>query len=209
MLSPHSRYCLVNSLLARRSGNTHISRANERGFSLIELVVVIAVLAILIAIALPNFLGVQRDARVSSVKNNLSNIIKECGVRESRGNPADMGDAARVEIASSLTTISGFEMSGFPLAAVAATVLPPATNGAFGAPVAPANANTLTCYAAAGNPIAAERGNYLTFSIFYDRASGQVIKRCNGPVSAYREGCFRNADLTGGAIAGGGAAGYW
>jgi len=159
--------------------------------------------------ALPNFLGVQRDARVSSVKNNLSNITKECGVRESRGNPADMGNATRVEIASSLTTISGYEMSGFPLNATAANVLPPGANAAFGAPVTTGNADTLTCYAAAGNPIAAERGNYLTFSIFYDRASGQVIKRCNGPTTAYREGCFRNADLTGGVIPGGGAAGYW
>jgi len=167
------------------------------------------VLAILIAIALPNFLGVQRDARVSSVKNNLSNIIKECGVRESRGNPADMGDTTRVEIASSLTTISGYEMSGFPLAATAANLVPPAANAAFGVPVTKDNAATLTSYAAAGNPIAAERANYLTYSIFYDRASGQVIKQCNGPVTAYREGCFRNRDLTGGVIPGGGAAGFW
>jgi len=209
MLSPHFRYCLVNSLLARRSGNTHISRANERGFSLIELVVVIAVLAILIAIALPNFLGVQRDARVSSVKNNLSNVIKECGVRESRGNPADMGNGTRVEIASALTTISGYEMSGFPLAATQANLVPPAANAPFGNLVTIGNAGTLTCYAAAGNPIAAERANYLTYTIFYDRASGQVVKRCNGPVSAYREGCFVNANLTGGVIPGGGAAGFW
>jgi len=46
------------------------------GFSLIELVVVIAVLAVLIAIALPNFLGVQRDAKVSTAKNTLTNLIK-------------------------------------------------------------------------------------------------------------------------------------
>jgi len=173
------------------------------------LVVVIAVLAILIAIALPNFLGVQRDARVSSVKNNLSNVIKECGVRESRGNPADMGDATRVEIASALTSISGYEMSDFPTNATANTLIPAAANTTFGNLVTTGTAATLTCYAAGRNPIVTERANYLTYSIIYDRASGQVIKQCNGPVSAYREGCFVKANLTGGVIPGGGAAGFW
>lgn len=62
----------VKKALAKRPG--------EEGFSLIELVVVIAVLAILSAVALPNFLGVQKDGQVAAAKNTLATIVKECVV---------------------------------------------------------------------------------------------------------------------------------
>ena len=48
------------------------------GFTLVELVVVIAVLAILSAVAIPAFNGVQANARASAVKNGLVNGVKEC-----------------------------------------------------------------------------------------------------------------------------------
>jgi len=50
----------------------------DEGFSLIELVVVIAVLAILAAVALPNFLGVQKDGQIAAAKNTLATVVKEC-----------------------------------------------------------------------------------------------------------------------------------
>ena len=58
----------------------------DEGFSLIELVVVIAVLAILAAVALPNFLGVQKDGQIAAAKNTLATVVKECvtqGLRQS------------------------------------------------------------------------------------------------------------------------------
>ena len=57
-------------------------KQNE-GFSLVELVVVIAVLAILSAVAIPAFVGVRNNAKVSAVKKSLVNILKECIVAES------------------------------------------------------------------------------------------------------------------------------
>ena len=39
---------------------------NKRGFTLIELIVVLAVLAIILAIAVPRFIGIQKQARIDS-----------------------------------------------------------------------------------------------------------------------------------------------
>ena len=41
---------------------------NQRGFTLIQLVMVIVILAILAAVAVPRFIDLQSDARVSSAK---------------------------------------------------------------------------------------------------------------------------------------------
>ena len=72
MSSAYNRFAAnprVKAVLSRKVG--------EEGFSLIELVVVVAVLAILAAVALPNFLGVQKDAQVATANNTLPTLVKE------------------------------------------------------------------------------------------------------------------------------------
>ena len=68
----------LKSIRVQKALNT---KPGEEGFSLVELVVVIAVLAILSAVAIPAFVGVQANARASAVKNGLVNGVKECVVR--------------------------------------------------------------------------------------------------------------------------------
>ena len=69
------------------------TRPGEEGFSLVELVVVIAVLAILSAVAIPAFVGVQANARAAAVKNGLVNGVKECVVRAADNRSTEFSDA--------------------------------------------------------------------------------------------------------------------
>jgi prepilin-type N-terminal cleavage/methylation domain-containing protein len=50
------------------------ARKSGKGFTLIELLIVIAIILILIAIALPNFLEAQQRARVTRAKGNLRSM---------------------------------------------------------------------------------------------------------------------------------------
>ncbi len=49
---------------------------NRKGFTLIELIVVLAVLAIIMAIAVPRFLGVQETAKKDADKGTAASIAK-------------------------------------------------------------------------------------------------------------------------------------
>lgn len=57
---------------------------NKKGFTLIELIVVLAVLAIIMAIAVPRFLGVQDEARIKGDAATAQQIIKAARLQEAR-----------------------------------------------------------------------------------------------------------------------------
>ena len=50
---------------------------NEKGFTLVELLAVIAILAILVVIAMPNVLGMYNDARKNTFATEAQNILKQ------------------------------------------------------------------------------------------------------------------------------------
>ena len=65
----------LNSPRARRALS---KKPGEEGFSLIELVVVVSVLGILSAIAIPSFLCLTKKAKATVALSSLKSIRKEC-----------------------------------------------------------------------------------------------------------------------------------
>jgi prepilin-type N-terminal cleavage/methylation domain-containing protein len=99
----------TRKLLSKKPGSA--------GFSLIELVVVVAVLAVLVAVALPNFTLITHKAKVNQGKNALVTAIKECKVTE-----ADSGNPTHTKF-----TVEGFSVVAANNTCAAGFAIVPAT----------------------------------------------------------------------------------
>jgi prepilin-type N-terminal cleavage/methylation domain-containing protein len=69
-----------------------MKKLNRKGFTLIELMIVIAIIAILAAILVPNFVKARAQGQLTSCKSNLKNIGTACEMYSADFNGRYPGD---------------------------------------------------------------------------------------------------------------------
>ena len=85
---------VIAKLRARRDG-----KADEQGFTLIELMVVVLIIAILVAIAIPTFLGARSRAQDRAAQSDLRNSLLAAEVHYTDNESYDIAaaDLAAIE----------------------------------------------------------------------------------------------------------------
>ncbi|EGT3606347.1 prepilin-type N-terminal cleavage/methylation domain-containing protein [Clostridium perfringens] len=80
--------------------NTKKQNKKKKGFTLIELIIVIAIIAILAAIAIPNFLGIQRKSKIKADIASAKTIYDatSAAIAEGAINPEVSGQNGEFEL---------------------------------------------------------------------------------------------------------------
>ena len=108
----------------------------KRGFTLVEIMIVVAIIALLAAIAIPNLLGARRTANEAAARANIKVLCTESETFSAgAGNGAYYADLAAFQAASTAaTTYCGSTLGGYAYVCVMApgaytfTATPVSTN---------------------------------------------------------------------------------
>jgi type IV pilus assembly protein PilA len=88
---------------------------NQKGFTLVELIVVIAILGILAAVAVPNYMNYQRRSRINTDVSTAGEIIRAARTQIIETGAASVPGLSDIDEVSNLKPISGgstFDVGG-------------------------------------------------------------------------------------------------
>ena len=90
-------------------------KRNNQGFTLVEIMIVVAIIALLAAVAIPNLLGARRTANQAAAKANIKILCTEAETYSAgTGNGAYPADVAALKaISSAATTYCGVTTGGY------------------------------------------------------------------------------------------------
>lgn len=96
-------------------------RASDEGFSLIELIVVVAILGILVAIAVPVFNGLQDKAKLNSIESIAANAATQVASTIATTGSVPATTALQSSFPSATFSITGTKIDDFCVTATGAT----------------------------------------------------------------------------------------